>query len=333
MFYKRKILSLFLAVLFSVIFVFGCNGENGIGNKKLSRFDKDASVHFIDVGQGDCIFINLPDGKTALIDCGPENKDTSNKIIDFLTSAGADKIDYLILTHPQTDHVGNAIPIINTFEVVNAYLPNVKDFRLPLFPAYKSIVELIDEKGIKINYNDCYDVITGDGYDLAFLSPQPYGLNSSEYNDFHTGEIPSSNSINSISAVVYLELFGVRFLLTGDATTMVEQNIFSRLPVLDVHYKEKGINVNLEDIDFLKVAHHGSSDSTSYEFLTKIRPKNAVISVSGNNYYGFPSTELLTRLYTVNPELNIFRTDVNGTVSVKVDKSGDLTVLTDTDFS
>ena len=290
-------------------------------------------MHFIDVGQGDCIFINLPDGKTVLIDCGPQNNDTSNKIIDLLLSASVEKIDYFILTHPQTDHVGNAIQIINSFEVENACLPNVKDFRLPLFPSYKSVVDLINEKGIKINYNDCYDVITGKGYSLALLSPQPYGLNSSEYNDFHTGEIPSSNSVNSISAVIYLELFGIRFLLMGDATTTVEENIFSRLPLLSVHYKEYGIVANLEDIDFLKVAHHGSKDSTSHEFLTKIRPKNAVISVGGNNYYGFPSTELLTRLYTVNPELNLFRTDVNGTVSVKINKSGDIAVLTDTDFA
>lgn len=204
---------------------------------------------------------------------------------------------------------------------------------MPLFPSYKSVVDLINEKGIKINYNDCYDVITGKGYSLALLSPQPYGLNSSEYNDFHTGEIPSSNSVNSISAVIYLELFGIRFLLMGDATTTVEENIFSRLPLLSVHYKEYGIVANLEDIDYLKVAHHGSKDSTSHVFLTKIRPKNAVISVGGNNYYGFPSTELLTRLYTVNPELNLFRTDVNGTVSVKVNKSGGVTVLTDTDFA
>ena len=238
MLYKRKIISLLLVAIFATIFELGCSGAKGIGNNKSSRFDGDASVHFIDVGQGDCIFINLPDGKTVLIDCGPQNNDTSNKIIDFLLSASVEKIDYFILTHPQTDHVGNAIQIINSFEVKNACLPNVKDFRLPLFPLYKSVVDFINEKGIKINYNDCYDVITGKGYSLALLSPQPYGLNSSEYNDFHTGEIPSSNSVNSISAVIYLELFGIRFLLMGDATTTVEENIFSRLSLLSVHYKE-----------------------------------------------------------------------------------------------
>ena len=94
-------------------------------------------------------------------------------------------------------------------------------------------------------------------------------------------------------------------------------------------FNSLGIELNLINIDFLKVSRHGSANANSYDFLTFIKPKNAVISVGGANNYGLPATEMLSNLANASPAHNLYRTDVLGTISVYVSQSAEVRVQTD----
>ena len=137
----------------------------------------------------------------------------------------------------------------------------------------------------------------------------------------------------SISGAYSFTISNIPPSATMIPSTFSSANIFTNSFINQKYYMEKGVNVYLMGIDFLKVAHHGSNNSSGEEFLSKIYPKNAIISVDGNNIYGHPSTDLLKRLYFNNSNLNLFRTDVCGSVSVKVDDGGNYRVLTDIDFN
>jgi competence protein ComEC len=129
---------------------------------------------------------------------------------------------------------------------------------------------------------------------------------------------------------VYLEYKGVRFLFTGDNSSQKEQKLINdyKSGAIERFLFNKEVTVNLESIDFLKVAHHGSDDSTCADFLALTRPKNAIISVGGNNIYGHPSTSTLVKLEVANENVNVLRTDVKGTISVMVNKQGIVNVQT-----
>ena len=169
MFYLRKSLFIFLSLILVAFNFSGC-GKSIKSNDKAQPFDC-FSVNFLDVGEGDCTFIYFPDGKTMLIDCAPPDEKISNSIINFIKGGGVSKIDYLVLTHPDFDHVGHALDIINAFEIGVAYLPDILEKHLSLFPIYKSVVDKVMEKQITVNVSDCLDVIVGQDYGIAFLSP------------------------------------------------------------------------------------------------------------------------------------------------------------------
>jgi beta-lactamase superfamily II metal-dependent hydrolase len=189
------------------------------------------------------------------------------------------------------------------------------------------VYQRLVSNGVTIKESNYTCKIVEEDYFVGFLAPVPYGLDGSAYNALNLSPQPDSQTVYSVSAVIYLEYKGVRFLFTADAVSTTEQLIMDNYDsgVYDL-YLGKG-KVNLDGIDFLKVGRNGASDGTCAEFLSVIKPSNAVISV-GENYYGHPAKAVVNRLQESNSEISFYLTNINGTVTVLVTPDGRYTVKT-----
>ncbi len=234
-------------------------------------------VHFIDVGQGDSTLFEFSDGRTLLIDAG-ENE-MGDVVCEYLQKQNIEKIDYLVGTHPHSDHIGGLDNVIESFNVGVLYLPDkphdTKTFKEVIEAAEERNVEArIAKKGVK--------VIDEEDLTIKFLSPV-----SESYEE-----------LNNYSTVMSVEFDEVSFLVTGDAEYVVEKEIMGDLFPHDV----------------LKVSHHGSNTSSTANFLKKVSPKYAVVSVGEGNMYGHPHNQVLNRLERFGAE--IYRTDINGSITL-----------------
>lgn len=232
------------------------------------------SVHIIDVGQGDSILIKTPDSKNILIDGGDED---SEKIIkSYLKKENIKKFDMVFASHPDTDHIGSLDYIIDNFQVNSIYMPETTSDNT----AFTNLLRSCNTKNIDINYLYKGDYISiNDSTLLEVLSPS---------------YIQDDSNLNSL--VLKLNFKDKSFLFTGDSETSNELDILN--------------NFQLDDVDFLKVAHHGSSSSTNTEFLNKITPDVAAISCGYKNQYGHPHQSTLDNLSDLN--ISTYRTDLNG---------------------
>ena len=230
-------------------------------------FNNKLLVTFIDVGQGDLGLISMPHNKgNILIDTGGvvnySNKSNNysislNKTIPYLKSVGIKSIDYLILTHGDYDHMGEAINLVNNFKVDNVIF-NCGEFN----ELEKELIKVLDKK--KIKYYSCIKELNIDNNKLYFLQTKEY------------------DNENDNSNVIYTELDGYKFMFMGDAGVEKEKDILEKY--------------NLSNIDVLKVGHHGSKTSSSKEFINEINPNYSIISVGKNNRYGHPNKEVLENL-------------------------------------
>ena len=316
--FLRAVCIMLITALF-ICYACACSNENP--PSQISN-DDILSVHYIDVGNGDCIFINFHDGKNMLIDCGAESQNNLENIAKVLKDYSVSQIDYLVLTHPDLDHVGNAQSIVKNYIVKKAYIPNI--YNKQLYPSFAKAVMEMEIRKVEIAYSTMGDKILADEYIIAFLSPcwTTYGDAYGEFNGYPS---PTDTQVNNLSPIIYLEYAGVTFLFTGDAgyqqEKLVENNC--NIGMYDRFFENR---VKLNQIDFLKVAHHGAEDCSSQDFLNIIQPKNAIISVGGDNVYGHPSSLVINRLYASNQNVNVLRTDVYGTISVTVNQFGDFQI-------
>lgn len=249
------------------------------------RMPNEFTVTFLDVGQGDGIVIQSVDGTNYMIDGGSTDVRNVGKyrILPYLKSNGIKKLDYCILTHPDEDHKSGLIEIINSdYKIDNLILPDIgmKD------DAFTELEQLAKESGIHVFYFSKGNKLTKGGLELECLHPyKEYG--------------PESR--NDYSTVLSLRYGELDMLLTGDIETKGEKEI---------------TEIITKDYDILKVAHHGSKNSTSKEFLDKINAEYAIISCGENNRYGHPHQELLQRLEASKMEVMITK-DV-GAITIKV---------------
>ena len=214
----------------------------------------------IDVNQGDSFLLILPNNKgNILIDTGGSYKGgiANNIIIPTIKSRGIKNIDYLIITHGDYDHMGEAINLVNNFKVEKVIF-NCG----PYNDLEKELIKVLDKKHIK--YYSCIKELNIDKNKLYFLQTKKY------------------DNENDNSNVIYTELDGFKFMFMGDASTTTEKEILDKY--------------NLLEIDVLKVGHHGSKTSSGKEFINEINPKYSIISVGKNNRYGHPNKEVLNNL-------------------------------------
>lgn len=231
-------------------------------------------VHFIDVGQADCILVENQ-GETVLIDSG--NRADFDTIQNYLNNLGVTTINHFILTHPHEDHIGSAAKIVKNFNIEKVYMTDATaDSSI-----YTSLIEELSKKEIVPIYPAPGDNFSIGETAFTFLGPV------STYKD-----------VNSMSLVVRADFGSSSFLFTGDCTDEAEKDMLSA-------------GVNLE-AQVLKVGHHGSRESSTYVFLKAVNPEYSVISVGTDNDYGHPTEEALSRLNDVGSTL--FRTDQSGTI-------------------
>lgn len=235
-------------------------------------------VHYIDVGQGDSEFLELPNGQCMLIDAGiPEKGPT---VVSYVKGLGHTKIDYLIATHPHADHIGGMTDVINTFAVSQMYMPRTSSADTPTTATYKDLLSAVQSKNIPVHTAKAGVTILKTGnLSLDLIAPCGTG-----YGD-----------LNQYSAVMMLQYGDNKFLFTGDAGAASEGQITSNVKA-----------------DVLKVGHHGSNTATTQVFLNKVSPKYAVIEVGAGNSYGHPTAATLTKLQKAG--VTIYRTDKDGTI-------------------
>ena len=224
------------------------------------NFNPNMEILFLDVSQGDSILLHYPHNKyNILIDTGGNyNYEISkNIIIPYLKSKGINKIDYLILTHGDYDHMGESINLIENFKVEKVIF-NCSEFN----DLEKELIKVLEKK--KIKYYSCIKELNIDDNKLNFLQTKEY------------------DNENDNSNVIYNELSGYKFMFMGDSGIEKEKDILDKY--------------NISDIDVLKVGHHGSNTSSSEEFINSINPKYSLISVGKNNRYGHPNKEVLDTL-------------------------------------
>ena len=232
-------------------------------------------VHYLDVGQGDSIFIELPNNETMLIDAAESYQ--SENIINYLKNLNYQKIDYVIGTHPHTDHIGGLKDIINTFEIGKIYMPKV----VSTTKTYESLLMTIKDKNLKINTAKAgTSIIDIDTLKINILAP-----NNSTYTE-----------LNNYSAVTKITYGTTKFLFMGDAEKLSENEI-------------------KEDVtaDVIKIGHHGSNTSSSINFIKKVNAKYGIISVGLNNKYNLPKEETITNWE--NSGTKIYLTSINGTIT------------------
>ncbi len=285
-------------------------------------------MHYLDVGQGDAIFIRLPDGKNMMIDCGAESEENLQTIKSALEVYSVDTLDYFVLTHPDSDHVGNAVEVLKTFETDELFIPYV--ITQDGYPTFKTAVDRAKEFGVKVTVSERGISRSGLDYTIAVLSPGRVEEAGGFYAELNGSAAPTDKTVNNVSAVVYVEYASVRFLFTGDIEADGETALIGLYNggIFEQSLFDVPFPINLRDVDFLKASHHGSSDGNTAEFLNLVKPKNAVISVGGKNVYGHPSTHMLDRLYNARQEVNVYRTDYYGTVSVGVSATGSVRIGT-----
>lgn len=322
--------------------------NSGNGNQTtlppLTLGEGELKVHFVNVGQGDCIYIQFPDGDDMLIDCG--NKSTGynfQNVKNYLDALNPDgKINHLMLTHSDEDHVDNMDEIIYAYEIENIYMPNIladptnqtlKDRISELDPdkvarfddphtittaTYANFfIAALSEKNCNIFINEDRDentnsiVIAQETFRLTFYCP------TEEYYD--TTNLNSAERKNAVSPIGVLEYNNRRVVLTGDSNE-INEPIFVRR-----------IGGSL-DCDVLKVGHHGSETSTTNAFLNAISCEYAVISCNklGNTFI-HPRQATLDRLKAHN--MTVYRTDRNGTIVLTIDGESQMSFAVETEAS
>lgn len=240
------------------------------------------AVHFIDVGQGDSEFIELPGGETMLIDGG--EREYGETVCSYISSLGYSEITYLVATHPHSDHIGGLPQVLADFDVENVYMPNVSSSSA----IYGEFLDRVEAEGCMVTQAAAsVGVIDENGLCAEFLAPV-----EDEYSE-----------LNNYSAVLKLTYGSTSFLFMGDAEELSEQQITA------------DVSANV-----IKVGHHGSDTSSSQQFADRVSPQYAVFEVGRDNSYGHPSAETVGRWQ--NAGAQILRTDLLGNIVITSDGEG-----------
>lgn len=244
------------------------------------------SVHYIDVGQGDCSLV-LCDEKSMLIDAGENGHEED--VINYLRSNSIQKLDYIIATHQHSDHIGGLAEVIEEFGAETLIMPRLTKAQTPTNSTYTDFLNAVKNSDMKVISSK-----VGDVYQLSSATFEIYGPVTNDAED-----------INNMSIVMKVTYGENTFLFTGDAEKEEE------LEIIDT-----GANL---DCDVLKVGHHCSKTSSSKEFLAAVTPEICVIQVGENNDYGHPHSAPLKRIKGYTEE--IYRNDICGDIIISTDGS------------
>lgn len=275
-----------LGIIDSVTDIFSLLSQNEEGLEgSVPVVEGSLNVHFIDVGQADCILL-MTSGANMLIDTGDLDDDYTNKIIDYLKKQGVSKLDYLVLTHPDSDHIGGAPEIINEFEVVKCIMPD----HAKATNIYENTLTALEDNNV--------EVIEG-------KAGESFEFGDALCNILAPIDIDGSESANDSSVVIKLTHGENTFLFTGDAEEESEEKMLEKYSASDLK------------ADFLKAGHHGSSTSSTAAFLDAVAPTYAFMSCGAGNKYGHPHDETIEKFDERG--IQYYRADIHGTLLVVSD--------------
>ena len=284
----KTILKIIISSLVTAAILCSCSLDFLFDDEGEKQYEGKLAVHFLDVGQGDSIFIELPNDQTMLIDAG-ENYHGEG-IINYIKKAGHSKIDYLVATHPHSDHIGSMPYIVRNFDIGSVYMPKLTTTT----KLYESLLKAVKSKKLTVkNGKAGVNIVKTDDLSVDIIAPT---------------KIDESN-LNNCSIVIMLTFGDNSFLLTGDAETGEMKSVKAKISA-----------------DVLKAGHHGSKNSTTKSLLKKIKPEITVISCGKSNEYGHPNKDVLTMLKNIKS--SVYRTDKDKTIIV-VSDGKNLTVSTD----
>ena len=250
---------------------------NSINDSIKLKTNGNLNVYYFDVGQGDAILLEN-NNQFMMIDAG--NNADGELLVSYLKELGVRKLQYLIATHAHEDHIGGIDDIINNFEILNFYMSDV----VTTTKTFEDVVIALENKSLTLNVPKVGELFVFGGvkFEVIYI-----GDDDSDLND---------------TSICIRGLYGENsFIFMGDASSAVEKKILSS-------------NI---DSDVLKVGHHGSRYSTSVNFLNKVTPSYAIISVGRSNNYNHPHSPTLTKLKDIGAK--VYRTDKDGTILVSSD--------------
>jgi competence protein ComEC len=282
MFYNKKVLTLYFLLI--VLIISGCSKKEATQssfNRNPIYSEKDLLIHYIDVGQGDAILLQV-NNKNLLIDSGPES--SSDKVTSYLKDQRVKQLDVVLATHPHEDHIGSMDSIIRSYKILEFYAPK----KTASSKCFESMIKALKNKGLKINIAKAGTALNlGNNISADILSPI-----TTNYDE-----------INNYSAVLKVTYGSTKFLFMGDGETLVENELIA---------SKQDLSANI-----IKLGHHGSNSSSSLTFLNKVSPSYAIISCGKGNDYGHPHKETLSNLKL--KEITTYRTDLNKDILFKSD--------------
>ncbi len=263
-------------------------------------------AHFVDVGQGDAIILEFKDGLTIMVDGGSSPSGltaTRAELLSYMAMLSLDDIDYLIVTHPDTDHYNMLTAVMDAYEVKNVIYNNCTKNA-----TYTSLIKRINEEvsgehNLAIDADGCDYTITGEYCTVNVYAP---GYDRFENGD---GEYDASES-NGMSPIITVESAGRKLLLTGDAVGSTTETWFI----------EK-LGGTAYDVDFLKVGHHGSDTSSSEAFLDYVTAEYAIIMCDDGSAYKHPIATVMNKLF--DRSIITYRTNRHGNIVLYIDDDGD----------
>lgn len=246
----------------------------------------DLKVHFIDVGQGDCTLIQT-EAQNVLVDAG--ERGNGDAIIAYLRAQKVDSLDLVVATHPHSDHIGSMPEVLGEFPAKEILFANVPEKLTPTSRIYEKLLDKIDSENIPVTEAAPglrYDL--GSGALITVLGPV-------------SGD---ADDLNNTSVVFRLDYGSTAFMFTGDAEKASEREILAGSP--------RGLRA-----DVLKLGHHGSSTSTTQEWLDAVKPNIAVALMGADNEYGHPHRETVEKL--AKADITLYRSDLHGTIVIGSD--------------
>lgn len=284
----------------------------------------DLEVNFLNVGQADCIIIELPDNKTMMIDTGI-NKSSQTVISNFLTANSIEYIDYMLITHSDEDHVDNADWVLNNYSVRYIFRPNI-------YSTHASVADIPSDFNRKVEggyecSTKCYAEFIISAYNEG-CTTEYFNKDSDFTNKVKCGSIEKSYTFNFLtptakredvvydnpneySPIMILEYEGRRIMLGGDA----------EIDTIEEYCEAYGSQYN---VDVWKAGHHGSSNAISEEYLNAIDPEYVVIQCELGNKHDHPHPETMQLLKDYHEDIIVYRNDTNGTITFQVSSTGEM---------
>ena len=289
---KKKMKKLIGLIIAIILAFFAYEAKDFITeNVDVSEFAKGDAVyvHFIDVGQGSATLIQ--DGTSGiLIDAG--EKDYGQVVVDYLEDVGITSLEYVVASHPHSDHIGGLDEVIYVFPSYNVIMPELEEFNTPTTRIYEDLLTAVFDKDIDTNFifDEAYHFMLNDNIKVHAIAP-----------------VEQDENLNNMSIICNVEAFGTKFIVLGDAEKDELRSIYN-----DTIYDFNA--------DVIALGHHGSITSIYKPFLDAVDADAAIISCGKDNSYGHPHKEALD--YINANAMTSLRTDELGDIVFKVTAEG-----------